>query len=202
MEIKNKILDVSEKLFLNYGMKSVSMDDIACHLNMSKKTLYKHIPNKKGLVNQIMTTFLEKDRQAINKIIEESENAVLEILSIIQHVLKLIRKLQPSFVYDLKKYYWKTWDLLEKHHNEFIYELTVENINRGIKEGLYRKDVDPSIIAKLYIANNMAINDETIFPWKEYEKEELIKQHIGYHLYGIASENGLKILNQYELNRD
>lgn len=202
MGLKSKILGESEKLFLKYGMKSVSMDDIAQCLSVSKKTLYKYIPNKKKLVNQILSILLEKERCECKKIIEKSENAIDEIFMIINHVLKMIRRLNPSFIYDLKKYHLESWALLEDHHNEFIYKATVENIIRGQKEGLYREDVNPSIIAKLHIGNNRCINDEAIFPWQQYKKEELLKQHMRYHLFGIVSEKGIKILNQYEVNND
>ncbi|MFT4664873.1 MAG: AcrR family transcriptional regulator [Polaribacter sp.] len=197
MGTKKKILLAIEQLFMKYGIKSVTMDDIARSLGMSKKTLYQYVDNKANLIHKVMEQHIETELEAMAQIRSESKDAIDEMLGISKHVTQMLREMSPTTVYDMHKYYRKTWDMVEAFHQEHIYEFIKINLEKGVKEGLYRKDFDPDIIAKFYVAKTLLVVDEEIFPLRNYNKEKLFNAFLEYHIHGVASAKGLKKLEQY-----
>ena len=130
-------------------------------------------------------------------IVKESENAVEEILNIAKYITELLREMSPKTLYDLQKYYRDIWDLMEGLHQQYIYSVIKTNIERGIQEELYRSDLNPDIVARLYVAKNSLLVDEKLFPLKDYNTEQLFKEHIKYHIFGVASKKGLRLLEKY-----
>ena len=195
--LDNRVLEKAENLFLRYGIKSVSMDDIARELGISKKTLYKTIENKKNLLMQVMNAHIQAELEEMVKIRTEAKDAIDEMLRVTQYVIPTLRKMTPTLIYDMQKYYQEAWNLMETYHNEHIYQEIKSNIERGIKEGVYRDDIDPDIIAKLYVGKSILIIDESLFPLKDYNKENLFKEYIKYHVRGIASTKGLKLFEKH-----
>ena len=108
-----------------------------------------------------------------------------------------ISAISPTAIYDIKKYYRKSWEVLEKLHQEHSYGVIVKNFKRGVEEGFYRDDFDVDIVAKLYVAQTFLLVEETIFPVRKYERRLLMKEFIKYHLYGIVSSKGKKQLEKY-----
>lgn len=200
MKILDKIIEASANLFMNYGYKSISMDDIASALGMSKKTIYKHVSNKDKLIKLTLIQYLQKEKKIVQSIVENSENAIDEFTAIGRHVIKMVRKLKPTLIFDIKKYHSTHWKLIEEHHYLFIHDIIRKNIERGIEEGLFRANIKPEIIAKLYIGKSITIADENNFPLETFSREDLMKQHLLYHLYGILSAEGFKMIEKYELD--
>lgn len=196
LETKEKILDISEELFLNYGLRSISMDDISKKLGMSKKTLYQFIDNKKDLVEQVILRYISNEASLVNELHSEATDAIDEYLSIARHILIVLRKMKPTIIYDLKKYYPESWHLIETLHFKFIENSIKRNIEKGIIEEFYRKDVNAEIISKLYIIKNEAMSDEALFPIKDFSRDSLFVAFLKYHLYGIVSEKGLHRMHQ------
>jgi AcrR family transcriptional regulator len=204
MDQKEKILTVAKALFLQYGIKSVSMDDIARELGISKKTLYTVVGSKDILVKEVVKDHVKEESQIIHKIEIESKNALEIIFKITDHVNTFMRGMKPSITYDLKKYHRESWRIIEEEHHTFIEKTIKLNIERGIKEGLYRENIDPFVISKLYIANMELLTNEEIFSLKEHSMIALYAQKILYHLHGIVNNKGLKQLtsleNKYVIN--
>jgi AcrR family transcriptional regulator len=197
MEISKKnILKRCEPLFLRYGIKSVTMDDIARELGISKKTLYQHFDTKNNIIEQMVVEHFEAEQVLMATILSSATDAIDEILSIAQHVALELAQLTSTFVYDLQKYHRETWLILEKTSNEHIYGVIKSNMERGIREGFYRADIDVDIIAKLYVAKSLCILDDHLFPPKRYSKTALYKQFITYHLHGILAPKGLERLEK------
>lgn len=199
MTVLEKIIDSSQKLFMNYGVKSISMDDIASDIGISKKTIYKHFNTKDRLVGIALTHFLKKEKRTVAKINKTSLNAVEEIILIGRHIIKMGKSLKPTLLFDLKKYHPKNWLLIEKHHTAFIKQTIAENLKRGIEEGLFRADLNPDVISQLYVAKSLMIANENAFQSIDIELNNLFKEHLLYHLYGVLSEEGLKLVKKYEL---
>ncbi|HMR42705.1 MAG TPA: TetR/AcrR family transcriptional regulator [Saprospiraceae bacterium] len=193
---KQQILVQAESLFLRYGIKSVTMDDLARELGVSKKTLYQYIENKADLISQIILNHVEEETDCINSICDQTLNAVEQMLVIGKYVVQQLGKISPTVVYDLKKYYRQSWELMEMLHRQHVYQVIVKNIEKGIKEGLYRENLNTDVIAKLYVGKTFLLVDEDIFPLKNYEKEHLFREFIFYHLFGIVSQKGLKTLEK------
>lgn len=194
---KESLVHSSMSLFLKYGIKSVSMDDIARLLGISKKTIYNFISNKKDLVSSVVQAFIDEEIKSINKISKSSNNAVEEMAKIGRHVLQSLRSMTPKISYDLKKYHPRTWDLVERHHFTFIEKTIKENVEGGIEQGFYRTDVDPDIIAKMYVGIAHVMTDEDIFPTDIYQKSVIYEHFLLYHLNGLMNSKGQKELAKH-----
>jgi len=176
---------------MTYGLRSVSMDDISRKLGMSKKTIYQFVENKNDLVKEVLSQFLIREHEVIQSISKNSSDAIEEYINMANHFLVTVKKMKPTITFDLQKYYPDSWQLIEKSHFSFLGNIIQENIKAGVKQKLYRDDIDADIISKLYISKNHAIADDSLFPLERYPKHELLIQFVRYHLRGIASEKGL-----------
>lgn len=193
MSIKSSLFASARDMFLKYGVKSVSMDDIARLLGVSKKTIYQSVENKKGLIHAVIKTFVKEEHSAIGKITSTTENAVEEMVSIARHVLKSMKMMNPTLTYDLKKYYPGTWEFVEEHHFSHIEKVIRKNLIRGKVEGLYRDNINENILSKMYVGMAQLIVTEHIFSFKEHELSTLFQNYIEYHLNGILNERGRSI---------
>lgn len=197
MQLNNRILTKAENLFFKYGVKSISMDDLARHLGISKKTLYQSVENKKDLVLQVFQNHANEELEAVIRIRREAQDAIDEMIGVAKYVIPTLRKISPMLIYDMQKYYNEVWQMMEEYNNQEIYKAIKENIERGIREGVYREEFHPDIIAKLYVGKTMVLIDEELFPLQKYNKENLFKEHMQYHIRGIATSKGLKLLEKH-----
>lgn len=195
MTATDKILDSAFSLFMKYGIKSVSMDDLARRLGISKKTIYEIVENKKDLVEKVIRIYIQKEEKDVSQIVKESTDAIDEMLNIGRYLIKFLREMKPTIVFDLQKYHPSIWNIIETEHFSFIEKVVKNNLVNGQKTKLYRPEINTDIITKLYMANAKELVNEDTFPNQEYPKPELFKQFFNYHLYGVASEKGLKHLN-------
>lgn len=197
MEKEHIILEKVRKLFMRYGIKSVTMDDVARALGISKKTLYQHVDNKSDLIQKMLFKHIEEEKNALQNIRSEAKNALEEMILIAKHVLQMFRELNPSVIYDLQKYYPESWDNLNQLHRTYLFEFIAQNIIAGKKEGLYKEGLNAAILARLYAGQMNIIIDQYFFPSKEFGIEEIYKEYINYHIRGIASREGLIMLDNY-----
>lgn len=200
LEELTKILETAEGLFRKYGVRSVTMSDIAKELGMSKKTLYLYIKNKEDLISKSLQEHIKRDKEQMQAIIEASKNALHEMVSMNNHVQQLIQDMNPSLLFDLKKYHRNVWEDFERFHQEFIYSCIKNNLERGIEEGLYRANINSDILSKIYIASIPAFADELLFPPNEYNQAHIHETFVDYHLHGIVSEQGKTLLATYQDN--
>ena len=194
---KENLIHSARELYMKYGVKSISMDDIAKKIGISKKTIYNLIPNKNGLVNAVVKAVIAEEEREIKKILKASTNALEEMVSIAKHVQKMLKSIKPTLMYDLRKYYPSAWLKIEEGHFPFIEKTISENILRGIQEGLYRKEINQNIAAKLYIALSNTLSDGSIFTQDEVQITDIYKEVILYHLHGITNNQGRKQLVNY-----
>ncbi|MEM6317125.1 MAG: TetR/AcrR family transcriptional regulator [Bacteroidota bacterium] len=200
--MKNQILEKAEALFLKYGLKSVTMDDIARKLGISKKTLYQYVENKTDLIMQTIVASIEEEKAVMRQARESSNNSIEEMLKIARYAVQQLRQLSPALVYDLQKYYQHIWSMVQRLHKEHGYQMIKENIERGKAQGVYRSDINADILAKMYVMNTFIIVDEEEFPLKKYNKENLFLEFIQYHIHGIASPKGLSLYEKHMEGND
>lgn len=194
-DIGLNILLKARKLFETYGLKSVSMDDIAKNLSMSKKTLYQYHEGKSQLVGKIINEFLSEEKLMISEIHNLSSDAIDEMIRIARYVLDFLSNLNPSLVYDLRKYYPESWLIIESDHMKFIEQTIVNNIIRGMEEEVYRSEIQPQIIGALYVSNSMNIVQHQISTSK-FHHADIYREMILYHLHGIMTEKGNRLFKQ------
>lgn len=195
-EIK-KILDAAEMLFRKYGIRSVTMADIARDLGMSKKTLYLHIENKNDLIDKTLQRHILEEKDQCLFIMENAKDALEEMLNMSLYVQRMIQDMNPSLIFDLRKYHRPVWEKLERYEKEFVFSSIKNNLERGIKEGLYRANLNADIVARIYIGSLPMFSDDELFPFNQFPRSELHKEFVRYHINGIVSDQGRKLLDTY-----
>jgi AcrR family transcriptional regulator len=196
LEEITKILDAAELLFKKYGIRSVTMSDIARELGVSKKTLYVHIENKHDLIAKIMQRYIQEEQAMCQQVIQEADNALDELLRISIYVQHQIKDINPSMIYDLQKYHRPIWKLMDDFHQDYIMSTAESNLQRGVEEGIYRKDLNIQIMAKIYVSFIPILSDDQVFPLRKYPTSQIHKEFIKYHIYGIVSEKGSTLLKK------
>ena len=193
--MKEKILVTATELFLNLGFKSVTMDDLAEQMGISKKTIYTHFKNKTDLVEQCTLSLFHKISHGIDCICEKGKNPIEEEYEIKRFVMSNLKDEKTSPQYQLKKYYPQIYKTLQKKQYEVIKECIRSNIQRGIEQGLYRKNLDADLIARIYFSGMTSLKDDRLFPRDSFPMAPLMNEHLEYHLRGIVTSRGRDILN-------
>lgn len=194
-ELKNILLKVRE-LYMKYGIKSITMDDVAKELGISKKTLYQFVTDKDDLVGKFVDNEITMRQEEICNCFRSGLNAIEELFEISMYMNRLMRNQNPATEYDLKKYYPQHFQKTEKARREGIYEYILLNLKKGIKEGLYREELNKEIIAKLYLsrAENSHLNE--LFSKEEFTSIKIFIEILTYHVRGIATEKGIGVLER------
>lgn len=195
--MRNKILIGASDLFLTYGFKSVTMDDIANKLGISKKTIYLHFDNKTKLVEATTMYLFECISEGINHICALEKNPIQEIYSIKQFIMEHLKDEKSSPQYQLQKYYPKICNSLRAKQFEAMQTCVINNLNRGINQELYRKSIDVDFISRIYFNIMLAIKDKDLFPEKQFSMNMLMSNYLEYHLRGICTPKGLETLNKF-----
>lgn len=199
-EIKHRILTDSVDLFFKYGIRSLTMDDISRELGISKKTLYKYFTNKGDLVEQGVKAKFEQISTLLKTFGNTTENAIDELFAIDEYFDVMMRENHPAVMFQLSKYYPETFKWLDKAKDEFVLEITRANLEKGIKQELYRPDIKVEYICYIYMAHTHIIEGGTNVPQHICESPDFHKHHLIYHIRGIASEKGITHLNN-KLNK-
>lgn len=184
-------------MFINLGFKSVTMDDIAQNLGISKKTIYIHFPTKTKLVEATTYYVLGNITTGIEKIRKGKLNAVVELFEIKHFTMRHLKDERSSPQFQLEKYYPQIFKVVKKHHLEQMESHVSSNVEKGIKSGLYRQDIEPEFVSKLYFIGIMGMKDPDFFPPDKFAIHELYEKFLEYHLRAIVTEEGLKVLQQY-----
>lgn len=197
MESKQlEILEKAGEVFMRYGIKATTMDDLGKALGISKKTIYKYFKDKNDLVTQIVQAKTELDKMVCQEAKLSAENAIDEMFRISRFVSELFGNLSPSVFFDLQKYHHRAWGLMEQHKNNYVKAQVIENIERGIKEGYYRSNLKSDIIATVYIASMDAIFDGTSFSSSKSSLSDIFIEIIRFQIRGMANDKGLTYLKK------
>lgn len=197
MDVKDRILEESEKLFFRYGVRRVTMDDVAKALGMSKKTLYQYYSDKDELVAEATRAHLERERIEFDDIFRNSENAIKSLFSISQCMRKSLSEINPTVLFDLKRYYPKSWEYWTEFKDQFIFKSVIENLKEGIKEGYFRPELNAEILANLRVMEIQILFDRESFPSEKFNFIEVQIQLFDHFVYGIATEKGRKLYREY-----
>ena len=181
-------------LFMRYGVKSITMDDVARELGISKKTLYLFVDSKDDLVNKMLARHIETEKAQFHQLFRNAGNALEEVFLMMESNAQDLQQMKANIVYDLQRYHRDAWEKIQEFQREFLYSVIRNNLERGQREGLYRAGFDVDIVAKIHIAISFHLFDETIFPPQTYSKVTLFREYLLHFLYGIVSDKGLELL--------
>lgn len=201
MEPKERILAKAHELFSRYGIRSVSMDDIATQLGISKKTVYQYYTDKNELVDAVFSHIMEGNKEHCNVCREEGKNAIDEVVRSFEMVQDLLSQMHPSVLFDMQKYHPVTYRKFEEYRSGFLYRIIRQNIEAGIKEGLYREDIDVDVLARYRLHSIMLGFDANVFPGNKTDLLYIEEQLMLHFLHGIATPKGQKLLLKHKIQR-
>ena len=200
-DIRQRILEKSHELFMRYGIRSVSMDDIALQLGMSKKTLYLHVSDKDELVEGVLDMEVNQGQNKCINCSVNARDAVDEIFLTMEQILDQFRNMNPMVLYDLQKFHFRSFQKFLKYKNEFLYDVIRKNLERGIKEALYRPELNVDIISKFRLETMMMAFNMDMFPPRKYNLAEVTREIIEHYLYGLSTLKGYKLILKYNEQR-
>jgi AcrR family transcriptional regulator len=202
-ELEN-ILSRVAGLYLKYGIKSITMDDVARELAISKKTLYQYFEDKNDLVRKTIEWIINEKGNLLEKIYASGMNAIDELIELNKTVAKMMREHSPVCDFDLRKYYPDTYQLIRTVKRSRMYESIYGNMLRGKEQGLYRDDLNAEVIAKLHVSHIESLMETEIFSIEELVSMKVYQQIFTYHIRGIANEKGVAYFEkkQNELNAE
>ena len=201
METKERILVKAHELFMRYGIRSVSMDDIATNLGMSKKTIYQFFADKDELVDAVANDEIRFSKERCIMDAAASGNAIEEIFRVMEFVEQMFRNMNPSMLHDLEKYHPAGYRKFLEHKNKFLHDMIRKNLERGIREELYRPEINVEIMARYRLESMMLAFNSEIFPPQKFNLVELQQEIIEHFLYGLATLKGYKLILKYKQQR-
>jgi TetR/AcrR family transcriptional regulator, cholesterol catabolism regulator len=198
LELVDRIKEQANLLYKKYGLRSVTMDEIATSLGISKKTIYNYFEDKDALVDAVIIHEIKLNEHQCDVDKANATNAIHEIFLAMEMIQKTFADMNPSLVNDLKKYHAKSYTKFEMFKNDYLYNVIKNNIERGIKEELYRPEVSVDIIATLRLETMMLAFNQDLFQNGKYRLVFIEEQLIMHFLYGIASLKGYKLIMKYQ----
>ncbi|QEC74551.1 TetR/AcrR family transcriptional regulator [Mucilaginibacter ginsenosidivorax] len=192
-----RIIEGGEELFLKAGIKSVTMDDIARHLGMSKKTIYQFFKDKNELVTALVTKKLKEDEEQMIEFINKSANVIEEMINMTKCSEDMFSRINPIVIHDMQKYHPDAWKVFQQFKSEVLISTLEELLTKGIKQGYIRPEIDPKIVARMRVNTVELGFNTTIFPVAEFNTWKVQVQFLDHFNYGICTLKGYKLLNQY-----
>jgi len=198
LENKDKILRGAEDLFMKYGVRSISMDDIARHLGVSKKTLYQHFEDKEDLVMMVSKSHMERSTKQYEDLRINSTNSIEELARLSACLKKDMEDMNPALLYDIQKFHPKAWSVWLDYKNVFIRDSVVRNLKQGIEDGFIRADISPEIMAAVRIELVQIAFSQEIFPRERFKLAEVQVQIFDHFVFGLVTEKGKKLYLKYK----
>lgn len=197
MEMKERIQQKAKELFMRYGFRSVTMDEIAGQLGISKKTVYQFFEDKDSLVEAVMQKEMDYMHTECLRQLHESENAIEEVFKDMDCMEDVIDSMNPQIIFDLEKFYPKTFEKFKKHKNTFLLDIIKKNLQRGMTEDLYRNDINIDIVARFRLESSFLAFNQEIYPFGKYNLLDVSNEIYFLYMHGIATTKGKKLIDKY-----
>ena len=198
--MQDRILNKARELMFQTGVKHVTMDDLATQLGISKKTIYQYFKDKDALVSSVVEFELANHALICNQSMEAADNAVHEIFLLMNVIQEMFNRMNPLALFEIEKYYPLAFDKIKKHKDDFIFSMISANLEKGITEGLYRKDVDITILSKYRLETSLIPFNIHVFHPSKFDMLKVNLQIIEHFVYGVATLEGHKLMDAYKLS--
>lgn len=195
MDVKAKILNKAHELFVKSGIRSVTMDEIALELGMSKRTIYEQFSDKKTLVEEDAKCFAAMMRGKTDDIINNADNVIHGIMGVLQFVQSMMSVVTPNYFIDMRRYYPDAFDQVSKHREMRKIDLTVKLVKRGIEEGMFRSDLNVDLAAffinGVVLADHDSLCDIPNLKYGDFERDVLFA-----YLLGVSTPEGRQLIDE------
>jgi AcrR family transcriptional regulator len=199
MDSRNRIIEGAAELFRSYGIKTVTMDSLANHLGMSKRTIYEVFSDKDELLIGVMKWMAEKQKELVKKVLDESENAIVAIFTLLSINRDHFQNMSPAFQADMKRFHY---DVLMKKADKYEmpdYKNNQQVFERGIKEKFFRKDINPDLANRCFDSLVKSIMNNDLYPYDQFSRNEVIGNVLFNYLRGISTVQGIELIDKLEL---
>lgn len=201
METRERIQGKAHELFMRFGIRSVSMDDIAAQLGISKKTIYHFFADKDELVEAVVEDEIIGIQKDCTTCGNEARDAIHEIFLTMEQIIEQFRHMNPMVLYDLEKFHFKSYQRFLRHKHEFLGKIIAANMERGIAEELYRPELNVDILSKFRLESMLLSFNIDLFPPRKYNPADVAKELIEHFVFGLASIKGHKLILKYQQER-
>jgi len=198
MDQTERIIQGGEELFLHAGIKSVTMDDIARHLGMSKKTIYHFFSDKNQLVIALVKKKLDEDECQIQMTTKSSANVIEEMIKMMKYSEEIFSRINPTVIHDMQKYHPEAWLEFQRFKSDVLVKTLEELLTKGIEQGFIRPDVDVKVLAKMRVHQVEMGFNAAIFPVAQFSSWKVQYQLLEHFNYGVCTLEGHKLLDQYK----
>lgn len=198
MDNRNRIIEGAAELFRTYGIKSVTMDSLASHLGISKRTIYEVFADKDELLTGVLNWMAEKQKELVKRVLDDSENAIIAIFKLLEINRDHFQQMSPAFQADIKKFHHEVLMKIADKFEMPDYWNNAEVIERGIKEKLFRKDLNTDLVNRCMYSLVRSIMDSDLYPFEEFSRREVIGNTLINYLRGISTTEGLELINRLE----
>jgi TetR/AcrR family transcriptional regulator, cholesterol catabolism regulator len=196
--VKDRIKQKAHDLFMQFGVRSITMDEIALQMGVSKKTIYQYYADKDELVDAVIIDKLKFNQDCCLKDKAHSQNAIHEVFLAIEMMQEIFQNMNPSILFELEKYYPKSFEKFLQHKYSFLYKILTDNIERGIAEELYRSDIDTDVLVKARLESMMLPFNLQLFPKNKYQLVKVETELTTHFLFGLATIKGYKLITKYQ----
>jgi len=200
MDYRTKILEGAAELFHKYGIRPVTMDMIASHLGISKRTIYEIFSDKNELLAGVLSLMADKQKKLIEKILSESENIIAAIFKLMEIHIEHIQSMSPGFFEDMKKFHQEVAGTRGIKCEMPDYRNNRQAIERGVREKLFRKDINVDIVNRTLYNMMFSVMNNELYPFEMFTRREVLKNTIVIYLKGISTPEGVELINKFEKN--
>jgi len=193
--LREKIIKKAQYLFISFGFKSVTMDDIANDLAISKKTIYNFFQNKTELVDATANNLHDQLVIGMSQIRKNSNDPINEFFEVKDLVMEHLHDQRNHSIYQLEKFYPDIYSKVKRKHLDFMIKSFGEVLSNGIKFGLFRKNIDVDFISRVYFNSISGLMNPEIYPSKIYSLDSCLESYREYFLRSIVTAKGLKKLD-------
>lgn len=197
IDLEKSIVVTSTELFLTLGFKSVTMDDIAEEMKISKKTIYTFFANKEALVQSVVFSMYSYITTNLTQIREKASNPISELYEVKMFIMHQLKGEKTSPQHQLRKYYPNIHKELQKKQFDFMTKSVKKSLTKGVEMKLFRPSIDIDFISRMYFNGMVGIKNVDMFPIEKYSPEQLMENYLDYHLRAIVTDNGMKLLSSY-----
>ncbi len=198
MEIKERIIKKARELFFRYGVKSVTMDDIANELGISKKTIYLHFEDKDDIVYQLFLGEMNEDKCDWDNLYNASRNVIERMVKSMELIKQAFSEVNPTTLFDVKKYHPRAWNIFQEHKQGFILENLKKDLTEGIEQGFFRPEIKIEILARLRLEQIEMGFDPHIFNATQHTLVDVQLELLDHFIRGVLTDQGTKIYNEYQ----
>jgi AcrR family transcriptional regulator len=198
MDNRERIIEGAAELFRIYGIKSVTMDSLATHLGMSKRTIYEVFADKDELLIGVLQSMAEKQKILVSKVLKETGNAILAIFKLLEINRDHFQNMSPAFQADMKKFHHEVLMKRAEKCEMPDYRNNIQVIEKGIKQKLFRKDINADIVNRTLYSAGMSMMNNELYPYDQFTRREVISNVFINYLRGISTPEGIDLINKLE----